>query len=94
MNKALFDDLYFGDYQPNDITIESKEYDKLISKIINLQNSLTSNLPLKTCKGINQLCNYYTQLNDLYAKQSYSDGIKFAVNFLYNALCDELSEKK
>ena len=94
MDKALFDDLYFGDYKPNEINIESKEYDSLISKIMKLEKTLQASLSKNDYKRVTRLSNYYTQLNDVYAQKSYSDGIKFAVNFLYNALCDRLSGKK
>lgn len=94
MNKALFDDLYFGDYQPNDITIKSKEYNRILSEVIKLQHKLSAKLSKEDYSDIKKLENLHNQLNDFYAKQSYTDGIKFAVNFLYNALCDNLSGKK
>lgn len=94
MNKALFDDLYFGDYRPNDITIESEEYDNIISEVTKLHHNLSAKLSKEDYAEVRKLDDFHNQLNDLYAKQSYTDGIKFAVNFLYNALCDNLSGKK
>lgn len=94
MNKALFDDLYFGDYHPNDVTIESEEYERILSEVIKLQHKLSAKLSKEDYADIKKLDNFHNQLNDFYAKQSYTDGIKFAVNFLYNALCDNISGKK
>lgn len=94
MDKSLFDKLYFGDYQPNDIIIKSKKYNNLISQTIKIQNKLSNTLSESDYKNVVALCNIHNQLNDFYAHQSYTDGIKFAVNFLYNALCDRLSGKK
>lgn len=94
MNKALFDDLYFGDYHPNDVTIESEEYERILSEVIKLQHKLSAKLSKEDYADVKKLDNFHNQLNDFYAKQSYTDGIKFAVNFLYNALCDNISGKK
>lgn len=93
MNKELFNDLYYGDYRPNDIIVESNEYNNLISDIIKQQNILFSVLPKSKHNTLKKLITSYTHLSDLYGKQSYSDGIKFATNFLFNALCNNDSEK-
>ena len=94
MNKALFDDLYNGDYNPSETPIKSKEYDSLTSKIMELEKSLQASLSKTDYKRVMRLSNYYTNLNYEYSRTAFSDGVKFAVNFLYNALYDELSGKK
>lgn len=86
MNKKLFDDLYYGDYRPNSITLNSDEYRKLVSQIIKSQDTLKSKLSNSDYKLVTTICNNYNKLHDLYSRQSYSDGIKFATNFLFLAL--------
>ena len=94
MNKNLFEDLYYGDYRPNDVTIESKEYDLVLEKVLKLQDQISSKLSPEDYKLVTKLDSLHNELNDCFAKQSYSDGIKFATNFLFNALCNNDFEKK
>jgi len=94
MNKKLFEDLYYGDYSPNDVTIKSKEYDMLLKKAVKIQEQLRSKLSPSDYKLVVKLDCLHNQLSDFFGKQAYSDGIKFATNFLYNALSSNNSEKK
>ena len=94
MNKDLFDELYFGNYRPNDMVMLSDLYEKMVSEIIKLEAHFRKILSKSDLKKFTQLCQCYTTLNDEYARQSYNDGIKFASNFLFNALCDNNSGKK
>jgi len=94
MNKQLFNDLYFGDYKPNIYFDNSKEYNVIFKKILKVQRQLRSKISESDYELVKELCGLYSESSDFYGKQSYSDGIKFATNFLFNALCNNDSEKK
>lgn len=94
MDKDLFYNLYYGNYQANDQVFDSTEYNELNAKISSITHQLSAIVGDSNRELLDELQCAYSSLCSFYSSESYISGIKFATNFLFNALCDNNFEKK
>lgn len=92
MGNSLYDDLYFGDYDPGDALYGMPEYHKIMDQLTSLEHDLEKRISKADYDKVEKITNNYNQLNDLYAKEYYKVGIKFALHFIFNALFESPSE--
>lgn len=91
MDNSLYDDLYFGEYNPGDALYGMPEYHKIMDQLTSLENKLEKQISKNDYDMVEKITDAYNQLNDLYAKEYYKVGIKFALKFVFNAFFDNPS---
>lgn len=93
MDESLFDDLFFGDYDPGDALYGMPEYHKIINRITSFENKLEKRISKNDFDMVEKITNSYNELNDLYAREYYKVGIKFALKFVFTGLFSDPSDE-
>ena len=94
MDKNLFEELYLGNYVPSDDVGKSQECLDNANKLGEIKDKLVKKLTGECLELFLQYDDLAVEIVCSNSSDAYSQGVKFATNFLYNALSGKDSGKK